>query len=107
MYIIYVKVIFEAYLSEPPSSVHCFRDATLYAACLAKLNVLIECDQDNKDFYYTWLKNNGAYDFVDEIVEVGIEKGYRIGTFKANLQIERIDYSNLNTVINFIRKLKG
>jgi len=100
-----MKVIIEAQLSEPPSSISCFRDVTLYAACFAKVNVILECPSEQKDIYYRWLKNNGAYDFVDEIVSLGEEFGYRIGTNKANCNISRITYENLNLIINKIKKL--
>ncbi len=101
-----MKIILEACLSEPPSSVQCFRDVTLYASCIVKLNVLVECQEHNKDIYYQWLRSHGAYDFIDEMILEDEEYGYKIGTSKANLTVDKIDYNNLNLVINAIRKLK-
>lgn len=100
-----MKVIIEACLSEPPSSISCFRDVTLYAACFAKVNVLLECPSEQKDIYYYWLKRHGAYDFIDEIVDLGEELGYRIGTSRANCNVSKINYDNLNFIINTIKKL--
>jgi len=100
-----VNVIFEAYLCEPPSSIHCFRDITLYTACFIKRNVLLECEKEQKDLYYKWLKNYGAYDFIDDIISINREKGYRVGRQKANLKIEKINEHNLNYVINNLKKL--
>lgn len=95
-----MNVIFEAYLCEPPSSVHCFRDVTLYTACFIKKNVLLECRRNEKDSYYKWLKAYGAYDFIDDIISTNKEKGYRVGRRKANLKLERITEHNLGYIIN-------
>lgn len=100
MYILKVNVIFEAYLCEPPSSVHCFRDVTLYTSCFMKKYVLLECKRNEKDLYYKWLKNYGAYDFIDDIVSINREKGYRVGKQKANLRIDKINAHNLSYIIN-------
>lgn len=100
-----MNVIFEAYLCEPPSSIHCFRDVTLYTSCFIKRTVLLECEKRDKDLYYRWLKNYGAYDFVDDIVSINKEIGYRVGRKKANLKIERITEHNLNYIINSLNIL--
>ena len=100
-----MNVIFEAYLCEPPSSIHCFRDITLYTACFIKKNVLLECEREQKDLYYKWLKNYGAYDFIDDIISINREIGYRVGRQKANRKIEKINEHNLNYVINNLKKL--
>jgi len=101
-----VKVILEAYLSEPPSSIHCFRDVTLYASCFVKADVLLECEKKMKDSYYHWLKNYGAYDFIDEIIVEGEESGYKIGSKKSSLMIDRITADNLNIIITKLQKIK-
>lgn len=101
-----MKIILEAGLSEPPSSVQCFRDVTLYASCIIKFNVLVECQEHNRDIYYQWLRSHGAYDFIDEMILEDEEDGYKIGINKANLTVDRIDYNNLNLIISNLRKLK-
>ena len=102
-----MNVIIEAYLSEPPSSIHCFRDVTLYANCIINKTVLIECEKYKKDMYYKWLKSFGAYDFVEDIISVDKEKGYKIGINKANIVVDRINESNLNQIISQLSILKG
>lgn len=102
-----MRIILEGGLSEPPSSVYCFRDVTLYASCFLKADVLLECDSGFKDSYYKWLKSYGAYDFIDEIVNKGEEQGYRIGTYKASLLIDKIGYDNLNIIIQNLSKFKN
>tara|TARA_R110001592_G_scaffold130031_5_gene343065 strand:+ start:15000 stop:15305 length:306 start_codon:yes stop_codon:yes gene_type:complete len=101
-----MKVILEACLSEPPSLITCFRDVTLYAACFARVNVLVECPQEQKDSYYHWLKRHGAYDFIDEIIYLNEEDGYRIGTNNPNFRTSKIDYNNLSKVIAFLKNIQ-
>lgn len=102
-----MRIILEASLSEPPSSVHCFRDVTLYASCFINADVLLECEKKLKDSYYKWLKSYGAYDFIDEIVSKDEEQGYRIGTYKASILVDRIVYDNLNIIIRNLSKFKN
>lgn len=94
-----MNVIIEAYLSEPPSSIHCFRDVTLYANCIINKTVLIECQKSEKDTYYKWLKSFGAFDFIEDIVSLNKEKGYKIGLKKGNIVVDRINEANLNEII--------
>lgn len=101
-----MNVIIEAYLSEPPSSIHCFRDITLYTSCFIKADVLVECEKDMKDVYYKWLKSYGAYDFIDEIIEQGEELGYRIGSEKASLVVDKITADNINILTSRLDKIK-
>lgn len=101
-----MKIIFDGRLTEPPSSVHCFRDASLYASCFIKANVLVECESKMKDSYYHWLKKYGAYDFVDEIVGTDEEIGIKIGLRDGSLALQKITAENLNIIINFLNKFK-
>jgi hypothetical protein len=104
--ILNVKIIFDGRLTEPPSSVHCFRDVTLYASCFVKANVLVECENKMKDSYYHWLKAYGAYDFIDEIVEIDQEIGIKIGLTNGSLKLQKITAENLNIIISFLNKFK-
>lgn len=62
----------------PPTSISCFRDLTLYAHLFNKYFVLIEAEP--KDPYYRYLKKAGAMDYVDDIILPGEETGIRIDT---------------------------
>jgi len=101
-----MNLIIHAELCEPPSSISCFRDVTLYSACFVRSPVLLEAPKDMKDNYYRWLKNNGAYDFIEEIIEQDEDYGFTIGPKKANLQIDRIIPENLNLVIGAIGNIR-
>ncbi|MAG59324.1 hypothetical protein CMO96_00855 [Candidatus Woesebacteria bacterium] len=101
-----MPIIIDAILSEPPSQVTCFRDVTLYARVFIKKSVLVECEKMSKDIYYKWLKEHGAWDFVEEIVSIdeGVI-GFTIRTTKANLKIERIVPENLNIIVSALNRL--
>jgi hypothetical protein len=95
-------VLIEAGLSEPPSSVSCFRDLTLYATIFLGADVLVECRQQNKDIYWRWLKSEFAMDFVKDILsyeeEAGIKiRSQRIG--RGNIMAEKIDEFSLNDIM--------
>ena len=61
-------LIIDAALSEPPSSVHCFRDVSLYADIFKKLEVIASCPKETKDIYWKWMKQHGAMDFIKDII---------------------------------------
>lgn len=52
----------------PPSSTSCFRDITLYANIFKQLDVIIQIEQQYKDICYNYLKQHGAFDFVEDII---------------------------------------
>ena len=94
-------VLIEAGLSEPPSSVSCFRDLTLYATIFLDADVLIECRQQNKDIYWRWLKKKCAMDFVKDILKYGEETGVKIRSERigrGNIMAEKIDAFSLNDI---------
>ena len=103
-----MPVIFDARLTEPPSWVHSFRDASMYVSVFIKKDVLVECEKASKDIYYQWLKKYCALDFVEEIVssEEGV-MGFRVGLTRANISIEKLVPENLNFVLSSLNRLEG
>ena len=101
-----MNVIRDAGLSEPPSEIECFRDVTLYSACFLEANVLLQCKSSMKDSYYHWLKDHGAYDFIEAIVRVREERGLTIGPRGSNIFIDRITANNLSIIINRLSPLR-
>ena len=90
-------------LCRPPSSVHCFRDITLYAHVFTNLHVLLTCAPHNKDRNWRWLKNHGAMDYIQDIVEHGSESGVLIGPERpCAIQLERLTENGLNRVISYL-----
>ena len=96
-------VIIDSELSDPPSSRTCFRDATLYASVFRDFDVLVECAPDRLDFYWYWLKQGGALDFVDQLVFFGEVSGTSIRKDTGgNLNLQRLDEASLTKVVCFL-----
>jgi len=75
-----MNVLIRAGLSNPPSSLISFRELTMILHFASNVEILIESEKDSIDHYYKWLKPMGAMDFVEDILEPGVEKGFRIDT---------------------------
>ena len=102
-----MPVIFDARLTEPPSWVYSFRDASLYVNVFIKKDVLVECDRASKDIYYEWLKKYCALDFVEQIVSTReAVLGFRVGLTRAEITIDKLVPENLNSVISRLNRLK-
>lgn len=102
------KLIIDACLSEPPSKIYCFRDLTLYAKCFIFESVLLKCNKGTRTFYRDWLKNYGAYDFIDDLILLEEkEYGFTIGNQGCNINTESIDYNNLSYLISSIKNCKN
>ena len=100
-----MNLIIDASLSEPPSEVSVFRDVTLYSNVFLNYNILIECDTDMKDLYYYWLKNRGAFDFVDDFVVYDEENGITMRPNKATISINYLRAEKLNWIINRLKTI--
>ena len=100
-------LVLQATLSAPPSSVHCFRDVSLYASVFRQLEVVTSCSEDSKDLYWKWLKKHGAMDFIKDIVPEDTSIGFTIGDADGvNFKIPRLDEGYLNTTIGTINELQ-
>lgn len=60
----------DARLSAPPSRPLVFRDVTLYGKVFCHYDVVATCSRDEQDFYVTWFRRYGLFDFVDALVEL-------------------------------------
>jgi len=92
----------EAHLSAPPSEVILFRDITLFSNTFLQEKVVLECDKNERDFYYKWLKNKGSWDYVEDFVRPHTETGISIRLEKGTITVDRIIYDNFNLIINKI-----
>ena len=93
-----MPIVIDAALTEPPSSVTCFRDLTLYAKCLIERNVIVECEKEMQDIYWRWLKRYGAFDFVEDLVPPFSLSGFSVRSAGGNITIPLIDEINLNFI---------
>ena len=101
-----MTLIIEATLSVPPSSVHCFRDVSLYASTFKESDVLVSCEDKVKDIYWRWLKRYGAMDFIEQIIRYKEEPGFIIGEKRGNLALDRLDEFSLQNVIGVINGMR-
>jgi hypothetical protein len=99
-----VIVSISASLTEPPSSVTCFRDVTLYSHCFLGNENLLECSPDLKDIYWRWLKRHGAWDFVDDIIERNQEHSISIRRKKGSISIPAIEAHTLNFILTTLKQ---
>jgi hypothetical protein len=99
------NLIIDAKLTEPPSEVVVFRDVSLYANSFLNLSVLIQCNKSESDLYWYWLRSNGAFDFVEDIIEPNAESGILLSQFRGNLVVQKLVAETLNFVIYQLVKL--
>ena len=91
-----MNLLIDCILTAPPSEIGAFRSVTLYATVFKKYDCLIVANSDEIDYYYKWLKNKGAYDFIKQFVLPQTETGKM-------LNFKRITYNNLNNVILYLQ----
>ena len=96
-------LIVDAELTAPPSEVTLFRDITLFSHIFLEKTTVIECRRDERDFYYKWLKNRCAWDYVKDFVEPMKEEGFSIRKKRGNIIVQKIDYNNINYIIRVIK----
>ena len=98
-----MNLIIDASLSEPPSEISVFRDVTLYSNAILKYNILIECEKNMRDLYYYWLKNRGAFDFVDDFVNLNEEVGIKMGPTNSQIKITYLRTEKLSWILNRLK----
>jgi hypothetical protein len=90
-----MNLLISGELTAPPSEVSAFRTLTLYATVFKKLDCLVEVQKEEMDFYYKWLKDKYALDFVQQFVYIGETNGFRL----QHSRIKKLTYNNLNDLI--------
>ena len=91
-----MPILIDATLAEPPGSVTCLRDLTLYANCFVNRNVVIECSPELKDLYWNWLKTKGAFDYIQDILDPFAINGFSIRRKNGNVNVPYINEFNLD-----------
>lgn len=99
-----MNLIIDADLTNPPSEVAVFRDVTLYSKVFLKCDVLLECEHEDRDIYYYWLKRHGAFDFVDDFINFGEEYGVTIRAARGTISTQRLDAFELNRIISLLKR---
>lgn len=100
-------IIYDSVLTEPPSSVHCFRDVTLYTNVFLKSENVLCCPKGTKTAYWKWIKSYGAHDFVEQIIsEEEYQEGLTVGVDKY-IDCKYLNEFNMSNVIQKIRSIIG
>ncbi len=87
-------------LTYPPSEISCVRDVTLYSTIWGEFTVLVEIEKQFRDHVWRHLKTFGAYDYVEAIVSVDREPGFRISDRdRSNIMVDKITCENLSFII--------
>ena len=97
-----MNLLISGELTAPPSEVSAFRNLTLYATTFKNLDCLVEVQPSEIDYYYHWLKDKYALDFVRQLVYVGEETGFKL----QYSHIKRLTYNNLNDLIFVISMMR-
>jgi len=98
-------IIYNCQLTEPPSSIHCFRDVTLFAQIFLNADNVLKCPKGTRSSYWKWIKNFGAHDFVAELIKDDDEQtGITVGFEKSNIIVDRLDEVNYGMVIENLKK---
>jgi hypothetical protein len=97
-----MNLLISSELTAPPSEVSAFRTLTLYATVIKKLDCLVEVKPNEIDFYYRWLKEKYAMDFVKEFVTVGEANGFRL----KHDSIKKLTFNNLNDLIFVVSMIR-
>ena len=95
-----MNLIIDHTLSEPPSFICLFRDATLVASAFCGMDVYLQCNKGTRSMYKKWLISNGAYDFIEDIVLPNECPGLLVGPHKKGIRLERLDYGSWDFLKN-------
>jgi hypothetical protein len=100
-------IIYDCGLTEPPSSIHCFRDVTLYSEIFLKHDNLLKCPNGARTMYWNWIKSYGAHDFIQEILKYEEDQsGINVGK-DGLIQISLLNEYNYTQLIEKIKTLSG
>jgi hypothetical protein len=103
-----MNLVIHAPLSEPPTESLPFRYVVSCANRHCEMNVLLECEVEERDLYWRFLKEQGMFDFVDDIISPFEEKGLRLDVERRNLEISVIvNCIRLENQVNIIEDIRS
>jgi hypothetical protein len=96
-------VIYDSTLTEPPSSIHCFRDVTLFVKVFCEKDNILMCPKGTKSSYWKWIKKYGAHDFVEQLITEGEDQdGLLVGSF-GDISCDVLNEYNYGKILNSIK----
>lgn len=98
-------IIYDCQLTEPPSSIHCFRDVTLFSRIFLNADNVLKCPKGTRSSYWKWIKNFGAHDFVKELIkEDEVQLGLTVGINQSNITVDKLDEVSYGLVISNLKR---
>jgi len=97
-------IIYDSVLTEPPSSVHCFRDVTLYVKMFLEKDNILKCPRGTRTSYWNWIKRYGAHDFIEEIITDEESQEGLLVSQSGDIVCEILNEINYGDVINLIKR---
>lgn len=89
----------------PPSSTSCFRDITLYANVFKQVEVVVQIEPVHIDTCYHYLKQHGAFDFVEDIVAPDQQPGIIISPSDPfHIRARKLWQGNLSRIVTDMSK---
>lgn len=103
-----MKLLIDGNLAFPPSEIACFRDITLYGTTFTRFeDILVEIDNEYKDQCWYWLKRNGAFDYIDDILEFNVEQGVTISDRRrSNIQVSKVWAGNISLIVGRLNRYR-
>ena len=96
-------LVIDGNLVFPPSSTSCFRDITLYANVFRDVDVIIQIDNTHTDTCYHYLKQHGAFDYVQDILPPLVEDGVILSnTPPYHIRARKLWAGNLQRIVQEI-----
>lgn len=100
-----MNILLDGNLVFPPSEIMCVRDITLYSTIWGDYTVLVEIEKQYTDQVWYRLKSKGAFDYVEDIVDVDQEHGLLISDRKrSNIRVTKICCENLDQIISRLKR---
>lgn len=104
-------IIVSGLSSDPPSEGLYFRFITMVAKKDLDCTVVIESSKEEIDFYYSFLKKRGWFDFIDDFVlPEWREEGIRLDTqmnYPLTIKTKYIRCENTPLLLGQIKSLRG
>jgi hypothetical protein len=96
-------VIYDSILTEPPSSICCFRDVTLFVKVFCEKDNVLMCPKGTKSNYWRWIKKYGAHDFIEQLIteEEDID-GLSVGS-SGSISCDVLNEYNYGEILNLIK----
>lgn len=96
-------LLIDGHLIFPPSSTSCFRDITLYANVFKDAEVVLQIEETYIDTCYQYLKQHGAFDFVEDIVKPEQETGIILSSDEPyHIRARKLWQGNLSRIVSDI-----